>query len=522
MELSGVLSLLLGVCVSCLLLVASWRKALARRKLPPGPTPLPFVGNILQLDTKALAKSILKFRDTYGPVFTLQLGSERAVVLCGYAAVKEALVDRGKEFGGRGNIATAARITKGFGVIFANGERWRQLRRFSLTTLRNFGMGKRSIEERIQEEAQRLVEELGNTKGSPFDPTFLLGSAVSNVICSIVFGSRFDYQDQEFLTLLSCINQNLRLLSSRWGQLYNAFPALLAALPGRHNAMFHNADTLKRFVSERAKRHRDSLDPSCPDSYIDCFLLQMDQEKQNPDTEFTTENLVMTTLELFFAGTETVSTTLRYGILLLMKYPEIKGRPGGVLRCWPGTWGPWVEVLASLGASVSPSVTPVLGRGNPLVFLKGPRYDKYTGRGPQLVGFGTPAVKRGNETLPFGEQEGHKRGRPGGRGELRRASGHRAGSRGPEKNLAINNNVLHSQGRACGYVPGWGGGEQEAALTNLNRVSGPFQRGKRARLSSGPTDFWPHGGQWSNVRLYPLGTCPNGTHPNLQCCLDKY
>ncbi|XP_074978757.1 uncharacterized protein LOC125628482 [Caretta caretta] len=101
--------------------------------------------------------------------------------------------------------------------------------------------------------------------GSPFDPTFLLGSAGSSIICCLVFGSRFGYKDQEFLTLPSCINQNFRLLSSRWGQ-----------------------------------------------------------EKQNPDTEFTTENLVMTTLELFFAGTETVSTTLRCGILLLMKYPEIK------------------------------------------------------------------------------------------------------------------------------------------------------------------------------------------------------
>ncbi|CAM5129230.1 unnamed protein product [Natator depressus] len=54
-------------------------------------------------------------------------------------------------------------------------------------------------------------------------------------------------------------------------------------------------------------------------STVLCFI-----EKQNPDTEFTTENLVMTTLELFFAGTETVSTTLRCRILLLMKYPEIK------------------------------------------------------------------------------------------------------------------------------------------------------------------------------------------------------
>ncbi|EMP24841.1 Cytochrome P450 2B2 [Chelonia mydas] len=77
------------------------------------------------------------------------------------------------------------------GLIFTNGERWRQLRRFSLGTWWNLGTGQRSVAWRIREEAQRLAEEPGNTKGSPFDPTFLLGSAVSNIICCLVFGRRF-------------------------------------------------------------------------------------------------------------------------------------------------------------------------------------------------------------------------------------------------------------------------------------------------------------------------------------------
>ena len=59
------------------------------------------------------------------------------------------------------------------------------------------------------------------------------------------------------------------------------------------------------------------------------------QDKDNPHTEFNLKNLVLTTLNLFFAGTETVSSTLRYGLLLMMKHPEVEG------ECPPGllTWG---------------------------------------------------------------------------------------------------------------------------------------------------------------------------------------
>lgn len=54
--------------------------------------------------------------------------------------------------------------------------------------------------------------------GQPFDPTFLLSCSGSNIICSLVFGERFEYTDQSFLTLLDLINSNWKLMSSTWGQ----------------------------------------------------------------------------------------------------------------------------------------------------------------------------------------------------------------------------------------------------------------------------------------------------------------
>ncbi|XP_073405310.1 cytochrome P450 2C18-like isoform X1 [Dendrobates tinctorius] len=322
MDFAGAGTLILVFCVTCLIFLM-WAENGKRKKMPPGPTPLPLLGNILQLNMKELHMSFKKLGKVYGDIFTVHLGSKTVVVLHGYDAVKEALVDRADVFSNRAKTPSADFLFKGYGVILSNGERWKQLRRFSLTTMRNFGMGKRSVEERIQEESRCFGDELKKLKGSSFDPTYLLTLAVSNVICSIVFGERFEYKDEKFLSLLAMLKESFKIINSSTGQLLNSFPQIFLRVPGPHQKAFNNIFTIKMFVMDKVKEHKETLDLNCPRDFIDCFLIKMEEDKESPNTEFNLENLFATVMNLFFAGTETTSTTLRIGLRIILKYPEV-------------------------------------------------------------------------------------------------------------------------------------------------------------------------------------------------------
>ncbi|XP_058136272.1 cytochrome P450 2S1 [Dasypus novemcinctus] len=330
MEAAGTWALLLALLLLLLslLLTRALSSPRARGHLPPGPTPLPLLGNLLQLRPGALYPGLVRLSKKYGPVFTVYLGPRRrVVVLAGHRAVREALGGHAEEFSGRGLLATLDGIFDGHGVFFANGERWRQLRRFTALALRDLGMGKREGEELIQAEAQCLVEAFQETGGRPFDPSLLLAQATSNIVCSLVFGLRFPYEDEEFQAVVRAASGTLLEMSSPWGQTFEMFSWLLQPLPGSQARLLGHLGALAAFAVQQVQRHRGSLDASGPArDVVDAFLLKMAQEEEHPDTEFTEKNLLMTVIYLLFAGTVTVSATVRYALLLLLKYPQVQAR----------------------------------------------------------------------------------------------------------------------------------------------------------------------------------------------------
>ncbi|XP_035686648.1 cytochrome P450 2B11-like [Branchiostoma floridae] len=131
------------------------------RNLPPGPRGLPIVGNAISLIKGALPIVYTDWSKKYGDVFTVYFGPSRTVVLNGYAAIHEALVKNAENFSSRSpNQAMRTPDGKTHGIAAEPyGPKLKEHRKFAMMSLRDFGVGKRSLEGKILEEARGLGPE---------------------------------------------------------------------------------------------------------------------------------------------------------------------------------------------------------------------------------------------------------------------------------------------------------------------------------------------------------------------------
>ncbi|XP_054675971.1 cytochrome P450 2K6-like [Grus americana] len=315
-------------------------KSHARENFPPGPRPLPIIGNLCIMDLKRPYLTMLELSKTYGPVFTIQMGLRKIVVLSGYDTVKEALVNQADAFAGRPKIPVVEETGKG--VIFSDGENWKVMRRFTLTTLRDFGMGKKAIEDRVVEEYGYLADTIEAQKGKPLEMTLMMNAAIANVIISILLGKRYDYEDPTFKRLVSLVNKNVSIFGSPSVSMYNMFP-VLGFLLKDHKIFIQNVKEINAFIKVTFIEHLKALDRNDQRSFIDTFLVRQEEENGKANGYFHNENLTGVVRNLFVAGMETTSTTLRWGLLLMMKYPEIQKKVQEEIERVIGTNPPRIE-----------------------------------------------------------------------------------------------------------------------------------------------------------------------------------
>ena len=183
-----------------------------RRGLPPGPTPLPVLGNVVTMGLKPPPQAFIDWRKEYGDIYTYWIGEVPHVAINDFDTINEFFVKDGETFAGRplGNLESLELNKNGrTGIIFTDGETWRELRRFSLHTLRNFGLGRNLMQERILDEVSQMVSAIKKEGdfGKLQNIQKHIDISVGSIIMQLIFGYRYSgVSDKNSMLSVALIN----------------------------------------------------------------------------------------------------------------------------------------------------------------------------------------------------------------------------------------------------------------------------------------------------------------------------
>lgn len=293
--------------------------------IPPGPAlTLPFIGDLPHLIGGDTLGAFRKLRKKHGDIFSFYLGKDLNIVINGYSLIQRAAVTKGGVFSGRPEILLNDATGGRSGVIFTEGDLWKRQRKFTHANLQEFGFGKTSFEDKILEEVKCFIEVLHDNGDQPLDLKDLIHASVANIIFAIVIGKRHDYDDAEYKRLL----HDSELAAK---QVFNVSVLLSCApflryVPGdplHMKIMLDNRKNWEKYFIEKYEQHKDTIDKNNPRDLYDLFIT----EKLKQDNEdFSLDHLIAISRDLFGAGSETTATTIRWAILYLLKYDDIRKR----------------------------------------------------------------------------------------------------------------------------------------------------------------------------------------------------
>ena len=295
---------------------------------PPGPPALPIVGNLYNLGTDPLP-NLTTLGQKYGSIFQIFLGSQRAVVVSDITTARVALLKNVNDFAGRPSVHSGDIYShNGHAISFGNfSPAWKVQRKIAHGALKLYSAGIEKLETVITREIEEVFHQFDLSKGEPHDPHHSISLGVINVICSLTFGSRYSASDPEFRTVLAFNNTFAETLGL--GNLVDIFPALKYVPFDSENIR-----RLKKAVKQRdrilVKKYKEQLDTYEPGKirgFTDALIkLMKDTEKDDSKIKslISEDHVLMSMADMFAAGSESLTSSLLWALLLFNNYPEIQ------------------------------------------------------------------------------------------------------------------------------------------------------------------------------------------------------
>ncbi|XP_033114179.1 steroid 17-alpha-hydroxylase/17,20 lyase-like [Anneissia japonica] len=335
----------LAIFVVTVVLLITWIYMNIRRPpgMPPGPTPYPIIGNMPMLMGN-LPPQILLMDSTkkYGPLISVKFGSFWSVVINSYELVQEALLMKPDDFSGRPHMYLNFTCIVSFALYlryFSTKEykmakdiafsqptpTWKLHRKLAHTAIRKFATGV-YLENLIDDVRPRLSDVMQSKASAPFDPKEIITLAVYNVIASMCFGRKYEFNDPELLRLIDLskeVNEDLgNGTAADFIPWFRFFP---------NPTIKRVKATMSEFldiISREVKTHLSCEEDRPANDLID-LLLQAQKEAKSEESidancTLTDVHIKQIVSDLFGAGTDTTTVTLLWGIGCLVDNPEIQ------------------------------------------------------------------------------------------------------------------------------------------------------------------------------------------------------
>ncbi|GMS91259.1 hypothetical protein PENTCL1PPCAC_13434 [Pristionchus entomophagus] len=307
---------------------AVWKYYSFTSKFPSGPRPLPFIGNVHQVDFAS--KRFSRFADKFNGLYTL-FTPIATLEITDYALIKEAFIDHGDDYVDRMMLPGMEKVfnyCKNGGVINSSGDNWREQRRVSLSILRDFGMGKNVMEELVRNSVAEYLRCLANIKDKEIvNMRWPIQLMIANIINEVLFGYRYKYDEcDDLINYVEGFNKMIsELATNKLLPLAIAFPSVkYVPILGYYAVEIHAENVRKNneYIVRNVAKALESFDTEGdPTNFVHAY-----KQRMSSNAYLDQDNLIATCADFFSAGQETTTTTLRWATLFLAKNQQAQDK----------------------------------------------------------------------------------------------------------------------------------------------------------------------------------------------------